>query len=112
MSKLDESPIRIKSFQFACDIVNYCDSLKLNKDYELASQLLRSGTSIGANVREAQRGVSKKDFKNKFGIALKEADETKYWIEILEATGRTVPVDLKNNCEELIKILVAIIKNS
>jgi len=71
MSKLDESPIRIKSFQFACDIVNYCDSLKQNKDYELASQLLRSGTSIGANVREAQRGVSKKDFKNKFGIALK-----------------------------------------
>ena len=74
MSKLNESPIRIKSFQFACEIVLCCDFLKENKDFEPASQLLISGTSIGANTREAQRGVSKKDFKNKFGIALKEAD--------------------------------------
>ncbi len=88
MSKLNESLIRIKSFQFACKIVMYCDTLKKNKDFELASQLLRSGTSIGANTREAQRGVGKKDFKNKFDIALKEADETKYWLEILEATRR------------------------
>jgi len=109
---LNESPIRKKSFEFACDIVVYCDKLKENKDFELASQLLKSGTSIGANTREAQRGVSKKDFKNKFGIALKEADETKYWLEILEATGREVPKEMKNKCEELIKILVAIIKNS
>jgi len=78
MSGLKDSPIRIKSFQFACDIVLYCDELKKKKDFELASQLLKSGTSIGANTREAQRGVSTKDFKNKFGIALKEADETKY----------------------------------
>ena len=71
---LNESPIRQKSFEFACDIVNYCDSLKEQKYFELASQLLRSGTSIGANTREAQRGVSIKDFKNKFGIVLKETD--------------------------------------
>lgn len=109
---LNESPIRIKSFAFACDIVRYCDILKANKDYELASQLLKSGTSIGANTREAQRGVSTKDFKNKFGIALKEADETKFWLEILEATGREVPSDMMNKCEELIRILVSIIKNS
>ena len=112
MSRLNESPIRIKSFQFACKIVLYCDYLKENKDFELASQLLKSGTSIGANTREAQRGVSTKDFKNKFGIALKEADETMYWLEILEATGRKVPEDMKDKCEELIRILVAIIKNS
>ncbi len=112
MSKLDNSPIRIKSFQFACNVVVYCDSLKKNKDFEMASQLLRSGTSIGANTREAQRGVSTKDFKYKFGIALKEADETMYWLEILEATGRKVPIEMKNDCEELIRILVAIIKNS
>ena len=112
MSKLNESPIRIKSFDFACNIVLYCDTLKGNKDFELASQLLRSGTSIGANTREAQRGVSKKDFKNKFGIALKEADETIYWLDILEATGRNVPKDMKIKCEELIRILVSIIKNS
>jgi four helix bundle protein len=54
----------------------------------------------------------KKDFRNKFGIALKEADETKYWLEILEATGRDVPTEMMNKCEELIRILVAIIKNS
>jgi four helix bundle protein len=108
----NESQIRKKSFEFACEIVVYCDTLKENKDFELASQLLKSGTSIGANTREAQRGVSKKDFKNKFGIALKEADETKYWLEILEATGRQVPKEMKNKCEELIRILVAIIKNS
>lgn len=59
---LNDSPIRIKSFAFACDIVKYCDVLKANKDFELAAQLLKSGTSIGANTREAQRGVSTKDF--------------------------------------------------
>jgi len=108
----EKSPIRIKSFEFACEVVKFCDVLKENKDYELSSQLLRSGTSIGANTREAQRGVSKKDFKNKFGIALKEADETMYWLELLEATGRQVPKEMKSKCEELIRILVAIIKNS
>jgi four helix bundle protein len=109
---LEDSPIRKKSFEFACNIVRYCDQLKAAKDYELASQLLRSGTSIGANTREAQRGVSKKDFKHKFGIALKEADETKYWLQILEATGRQIPKEMMNKCEELIRILVAILKNS
>lgn len=112
MSKLDNSPIRIKSFQFACEVVKYCDFLKERKDFELASQLLRSGTSIGANTREAQRGVSTKDFKNKFGTALKEADETMYWLEILEETGREVPEGMVKNCDELIRILVSIIKNS
>jgi len=112
MSKLENSPVRIKSFQFACEIIHYCDVLKSNKDFEIASQLLKSGTSIGANTREAQRGVSTKDFKNKFGIALKEADETKYWLEILETTGREVPKDLMEKCEELIRIIVAIVKNS
>ncbi|PHQ30785.1 four helix bundle protein [Leeuwenhoekiella nanhaiensis] len=108
----NESPIRLKSFLFACEIVHYCDALKVNKDYEIASQLLKSGTSIGANTREAQRGVSKKDFKNKMGIALKEAEETKYWLEILQATGRDVPLKMIESCEELIRILVAICKNS
>ncbi|MEN8816238.1 MAG: four helix bundle protein [Nonlabens sp.] len=89
------SPIRTKSFDFACEIVRYCDELKINKDFELASQLLRSGTSIGANTREAQRGVSTKDFRNKFGIALKEADETIYWLDILQATGRAVPQGMR-----------------
>lgn len=91
---LNESSIRIKSFSFACDIVHYCDELKLNRDFELASQLLRSGTGIGANTREAQRGVSTKDFKNKLGIALKEADETEYWLEIIDLEITKVPEEL------------------
>src|SRR5690606_31832882 len=112
MSKLNESPIRIKSFQFASEIVLFSRSLKELKEYELASQILKSGTSIGANVREAQRGVSTKDFKKKFGIALKEADETKYWLEVIEATSNIPTDNLKAKCEELIRILVSIIKNS
>ncbi len=83
MSGLSTSPIRIKSFEFACDIVNFAKILKEKREYEIASQLLKSGTSMGANVREAQRGVSTKDFKNKFGIALKEADETEYWLQLI-----------------------------
>ena len=112
MSKMSESPIRIKSFQFACEIYWYTKTLKERKEFEIASQLLKSGTSIGANVREAQRGVSTKDFKNKFGIALKEAEETDYWLDIIETVIEPVPNDLKNKCDELIRILVAIIKNS
>ncbi|WP_370569716.1 four helix bundle protein [Flaviramulus sp. BrNp1-15] len=70
-----------KSFYFACDIVTYAEELKEKRYFEIANQLLKSGTSIGANVRESQRGVSTKDFKNKLGIALKEADETSFWLE-------------------------------
>ena len=109
---MKDSPIRTKSFDFAVEIIHYCDVLKTNNDFELASQLLRSGTSIGANSREAQRGVSKKDFKNKFGIALKEADETMYWLELLSVTRGNVPKDLIEKCDELILILVSITKNS
>lgn len=107
-----DSPIRNKSFQFACDIVIYTRSLKAKKEYEIASQLLKSGTSVGANVREAQRGESKKDFKHKLKIALKEADEALYWMELIEVTTEKVPNDLIKKCIELIKILVSIIKNT
>ncbi len=112
MSDLLKSPIRIKSFEFACEIVHFSRILKEKREFEIASQLLRSGISIGANVREAQRGVSTKDFKNKFGIALKEAEETEYWLELIEATTMEIPNNLKVKCDELIRILVSIIKNS
>jgi len=101
-----------KSFYFACDIVNFCKVLKDKKEYEIAHQLLKSGTSIGANIRESQRGVSKKDFKNKLGISLKEAEETSFWLDVLEETTTNIPNDLQKKCEELIKLLVSIIKNS
>ena len=101
-----------KSFYFGCDIVLFCKKLKEAREYEIAKQLIRCGTSIGANVRESQRGVSARDFKNRLAIALKEADETMYWLEIVEETTTKIPNDLKAKCEELIKLLVSIIKNT
>ncbi|HWY09676.1 MAG TPA: four helix bundle protein [Bacteroidia bacterium] len=71
-----------------------------------------SGMSIGANVREAQRAVSKADFINKMGISLKEAEETKYWFEIIEKKIFVLDEKLKNEFEEIIKLLVSIINSS
>ena len=68
------------TFQFALEIVRYCEDLELTKKFVIANQLLKSGTSIGANVREAQNAESKADFIHKFKIAAKEADETEYWL--------------------------------
>src|SRR5215216_601690 len=70
------------TFQFALDIVVFTEQLEHNKKYNLANQLFRSGTSIGANVREAQGCESKADFIHKMKIAYKEAEETNYWLEL------------------------------
>ncbi|WP_417855994.1 four helix bundle protein [Xanthomarina gelatinilytica] len=102
-----------KSFYFACDIVIYAEELKQKRFFEIANQLLKSGTSVGASVRESQRGVSTKDFKNKLGIALKEADETSFWLDVIEETKiYEVSQKLREDCEVLIRLLVSIIKNS
>jgi four helix bundle protein len=102
-----------KSFYFACKIVLFAEELKEQRFYEIANQILKSGTSIGANVRESQRGVSTKDFKNKLGIALKEAEETEYWLDIINETNiHPIPKELYNDCNELMRLLVSIIKNS
>ena len=106
------NPIVDKSFHFGCDIVLFSRLLKEKGDFEIAHQLLKCGTSIGANVRESQRGVSTKDFKNKLGIALKEADEAFYWLDIIEETTMPIPNNLKSKCEQLIKLLVTKKKNS
>jgi four helix bundle protein len=85
------------------------------KEYDLSKQLLHSGTSIGANVKEAIRGQSIKDFRAKMNIALKESSESEYWLELLVAIDY---IDQKqydsfdNDCVELIKILTAILKSS
>ncbi|MGB0949726.1 MAG: four helix bundle protein [Marinirhabdus sp.] len=102
-----------KSFYFACKTVLFAQALKGQRIYEIANQLLKSGTSIGANVRESQRGVSTKDFKNKLGIALKEAEETQYWLDIIDETKiHPIPKGMYKDCDELIRLLVTIIKNS
>ena len=89
------------TLEFAIDIVSYCEQLELNKKYVIARQLLKSGTSIGANSREAQNAESRADFIHKFKVAAKEADETEYWLLLCEKSNgypetRGLMVKLKN----------------
>ena len=77
-----ENIIVNKTFQFAVKIIAFCEELENSRKYVIARQLLKSGTSIGANVREAQNAGSKNDFIHKFKISAKEIDETEYWIEL------------------------------
>ncbi len=107
-----ENVLLSKSFDFALDILDFYKELKKNRHYDLASQVVKSGTSIGANVREAQRAVSKKDFINKLGIALKEADETEYWFQILDKKIIEVDENLFKKIDELIRLLVSIINST
>ena len=86
--KIKDSIVRQKTFDFAIRIVKLYKYITTEKkEYVLSKQLLRSGTSIGANVNEALYGQSKKDFISKLHISLKEASETQYWLELLNATG-------------------------
>ena len=108
-----ENIIVDKSFKFALDIFLYCELLEENKKYVLSRQLLKAGTSIGANVREAQNAESKVDFIHKIKLAAKEADETEYWLLICKHTP-TYPFNdkLLIHVQELIKILSKIISSS
>lgn len=105
-----------KSFNFAIRTVNLYKYLTADKnEYVLSKQVLRSGTSIGANVREAIEAQSRKDFVSKLYIALKEAGETKYWIELLIATDyidRMEGNDILDEVTEILKILNSIIKTT
>ena len=105
-----------KSFAFAVRIVNLNKHLTdKHKEYVLSKQLLRSGTSIGANISEAQRGQSKADFISKMSIALKEANETQYWLKLLYKTdylNQSQFDSISADINELISILTAICKTS
>jgi len=104
--------LKEKSFDFSLKVLDLTSKLKEVKQFEIAGQVLRSGTAIGANIVEAQRAESKKDFVHKLTIALKEADETKYWFEIINAKIFEIDSELSNLNEELIKLLVSIIKKT
>lgn len=108
-----ENPIVDKSFLFAVEIVKFCELLEENKKFVISRQLLKSGTSIGANVREAQNAESKQDFIHKMKIAAKEADETIYWLSLCKELD-TYPEDnnLLIKADELLKILSKIISSS
>lgn len=110
------SIIEEKSYKFALRIIKLYRHLAENKkEYVLSKQILRCGTSIGANVKEALQGESKNDFIHKLSISLKEASETEYWLNLLHDSGyiSTKPFDsISCDCIELIKLATAIIKTS
>jgi len=111
----NENLIIKKSYDFALRIINVYKYLSNKKEFVLSKQLLKSGTSIGANVTEAQEAISKKDFKNKMSIALKEAVESRYWIKLLkdsEYLTQKQAKSLLDDLEEIIKILSKIVKNA
>jgi len=102
--KMRENIILRKTIDFSLSIIKYTEGLQETKKFVIANQLLKSGTSIGANVHEAQNAESKNDFIHKFKIAAKEIEETKYWL-ILCRESNSYP-----NCDELIKQLEEIDK--
>ena len=108
--------LKRKSYGFAIRVVKLTQYLQDNyKDYALSRQVLRSGTSIGALVREAEFAQSKLDFINKLSIALKEANETSYWLSLLYETNyidEKLFNSLQSDCKELIAILVSIVKTT
>ena len=108
---MTDSVLRTKSKEFAKDIVFLCRNLKHNGvESALINQLLRCGTSVGANVHEAQYAQGTKDFISKFEIALKECNESEYWLELLFETKSLTELDFKTfqgNCIEIRRMLVS-----
>jgi four helix bundle protein len=113
---MKESILRDKSYKFAIRIVKLSQYLQSEKkDFVLSKQILRSGTAIGALIREAEFGQSKADFVNKMSIALKEANETDYWLLLLKDTkfiNSKLFESMQADCKELIAMLVATVKTS
>ncbi len=113
---MTKSIVYEKAFEFAVEVIKLYKYLSgEKKEYVLSKQILRSGTSIGANIKEALQGQTKKDFIYKINISLKEASETEYWLELLRASNyidQKTHEQLLTSCQELIKILTAIIKSS
>lgn len=107
--------IKEKSFSFAIEVVSLYKVLVERKEFVLSKQLLRSGTSIGANIREAEHAQSKADFINKLSISLKEANETEYWLDLLFKTNYLTKIEFENTKPkiiELLKLLTSIINTS
>ena len=111
---MEENFLQNKSMQFSIRMVELYKKLSSEgREYVLSKQILRSGTSVGANIREARRAQSSPDFYSKLTISLKEADETQYWLELLHRTGYISDEtfdSINADCEELIRLLVSITK--
>ena len=113
---MKENILKDKSFYFAVRMVNLYKYLKKQHgEYILSQQLIRSGTAIGAIIREAEHAESLKAFIHKLSIGLKETNESKYWLDLLSATGlitKKMFDSLNRDCEELLKLLTASVKTS
>ncbi len=116
MSKSPPYDIRERTFEFGVRIIKLVDAIpRTVAGIELGRQLVRSGTSIGANVEEADASSTKKEFAYKDGIARKEARETRYWLRLIQAAGlldRPEIPDLIDEADQLVRILSTIIKNA
>ncbi len=113
---MNSNPLRDKSKEFALRCISLCNGLaQQRREYVISNQLFKSGTSIGANIREGIYAQSKADFISKLNISLKEAAESQYWLELLHESGY---IDTEcftshnRDCEELIKLLTSIIKSA
>ena len=105
--------VKEKSYEFALKIVRLSQQLNDSRQYVLGKQLLKSGTSIGANVEEALGAQSKRDFQHKISISYKEARETKYWLRLMrdsKVIDKKLSLSLLKDCEELLKIIGSILK--
>mgnify|MGYP002524873093 FL=1 len=110
---MNESPLIIKSKEFALIVIKSCKEIRNAKcESALINQFLRSGTSIGANIREAFYAHGKADFIAKLQIALKECSETEYWIELLTESGYYNDSETLTKCVELKKILISSINTA
>ncbi len=111
---MGKSLVQEKSFAFALEVIELYKQLGEQREFVLSKQLLRSGTSIGANVEEASAAQSRKDFLSKMSIASKEARETQYWLRLLQESKLT-GIDVSpvlHHANELVRILTAIVKST
>ena len=112
---MKDSIVKTKSYSFSVNVVRLARELRQRHEFELSKQVLRSGTSIGANIEEALAGISRRDFTAKMSIASKEARETHYWLRLIqdsESIGSNVVPSMLRDVEELLRILTAIVKTS
>ena len=110
---MGESIVGQKSYECALQIVKFCTQLRENRHYEISSQLLRAGTSIGANVEEALAGQCRKDFFAKMCTASKEARETNYWLRLVKDAGLSSESRLQerlSKSDELVKMRTSVVK--
>ena len=115
VSELGGGPVRRQSFEFSIEIIRLFKELESHREYVVSKQLLRSGTSVGANIEEAGAAESRRDFLHKMNIALKEARESLYWIRLLEESELVSGIDVSNHrdrANDLVSLLTAIVKTT